>query len=75
MNHLKEKILNDFKVNPYSLWAKKFDSELHIPHQMKKGDGTLCGSSSALLGNNYAPHKKDLPICNKCLEIKYNEHK
>jgi len=54
---------------PNNFWAKKFAEEICIPKI--KGDGTYCGSSAALLGNNYAPEKsnENKPICKKCAEL------
>ena len=37
----------------YSRWAKKFDDVAHIYNETGK-NGTVCGSSAACLGNNYA---------------------
>lgn len=47
-------------------WAKKFDKVKHI---YKRGgiDGTLCGSSAACLGTNYATH--GMTVCTKCTSI------
>lgn len=68
LEELRQQQTAEFQKHPHSFWAKKFNEEIHItqrePHQ------TLCGSSAALLGNNYAPYKMDKPICEQCLKIK-----
>ena len=46
-------------------WAKKFDKVAHLYDP--KG-GTLCRSSAACLGNNYAT--TDMDTCPKCAVIK-----
>lgn len=61
-----EQLNKDFIDNPYSYWAKKFDTVAHIT---TKDYRTVCGSHGALLGNNYAPNLKS--VCPKCVNIKY----
>lgn len=51
-------------------WAKKFDTVAHI-YDNNGHNGTLCGSVSACLGNNYAT--KEMETCKECLKIKENE--
>lgn len=70
-----------FKQNPYRYWAKKFDKVIHIPESRPIGDfggGTECGSSAALLGNNYAPYlfeEGNTTICDKCLKKIHDRQK
>ena len=53
-----------------SRWAKKFDEVAHIYNETGK-NGTVCGSSAACLGNNYA--YVAMETCPKCVEIKENK--
>jgi hypothetical protein len=53
--------------HPYSFWAKKFETKIHVPSEQPMS-GTLCGSSAALLGNNYAPDKQNYPLCTQCVK-------
>ena len=52
--------------HPYSFWAKKFETKIHVPKE--DSSGTLCGSHGALLGNNYAPDKQAFPLCTPCVK-------
>lgn len=60
-----------FRSNPYAFWAKKFDQVIHLVDNSKHA--TVCGSHSALLGNNYAPDKSDLPLCDRCLSKSHSQ--
>lgn len=64
---LKNSYLQLLKEHPHSMWAKRLDKVAHIVD--KENRRTLCGSSAALLGNNYAPHLEEKKICEKCLHI------
>ena len=74
MNFEDFKIQQESKLKhaPHMFWAKKFDTEIHIPVK-GFGGGTMCGSVAARLGNNYAPIYQHKPLCAECARLVYNE--
>lgn len=67
-------LVADMKQTPIKYWAKKFAEVICIPTNTPHYR-TLCGSSEALLGNNYAVEKVRMgtPLCPKCALLKTTE--
>lgn len=69
-----QNVTEDFKENSNMYWAKKFEMSAHIVDHgdapMHSPKGTVCGSTNALLGNNYAQYRDS--VCVKCLKIAFD---
>lgn len=74
-----ETLTQEMQVYPNSFWAKKFAEVICIPDRTSNNVGgkTYCGSSAALLGNNYAPYKvkEGKPLCPTCAKLFLNSLK